>query len=33
MSRKVAAQDKQDDPLLLDRQVCFPVYAATNLLN
>ncbi|WP_073976366.1 MarR family winged helix-turn-helix transcriptional regulator, partial [Erythrobacter donghaensis] len=22
-----------DDPLLLDRQVCFPLYAATNLLN
>lgn len=21
------------DPLLLDRQVCFPLYAATNLLN
>jgi DNA-binding MarR family transcriptional regulator len=33
MIRKVAAQDKQDDPLLLDRQVCFPLYAATNLLN
>lgn len=23
----------EDDPLLLDRQVCFPLYAATNLLN
>lgn len=22
-----------DDPLLLDRQVCFPLYAANNLLN
>lgn len=22
-----------DDPLLLDRQVCFPLYAATNLLT
>ncbi|WP_085808896.1 MarR family winged helix-turn-helix transcriptional regulator [Sphingomonas sp. TZW2008] len=22
-----------DDPLLLDRQVCFPLYAASNLLN
>ena len=22
-----------DDPLLLDRQGCFPLYAATNLLN
>lgn len=22
-----------DDPLLLDRQVCFPLYAATNLIN
>ena len=29
MSRKVAAQDKQDDPLLLDRHVCFPLYAAS----
>lgn len=29
MSDAVAA----DDPLLLDRQVCFPLYAATNLLN
>ncbi len=33
MSRKVAAPDVQEDPLLLDRQVCFPLYAATNLLN
>lgn len=23
----------EDDPLLLDRQVCFPLYAASNLLN
>jgi DNA-binding MarR family transcriptional regulator len=28
----VAATDG-DDPLLLDRQVCFPLYAATNLLT
>jgi DNA-binding MarR family transcriptional regulator len=33
MTRKVAAQNRQEDPLLLDRQVCFPLYAATNLLN
>lgn len=31
MTAKVAAPG--DDPLLLDRQVCFPLYAATNLLN
>lgn len=31
MTGKVAASG--DDPLLLDRQVCFPLYAATNLLN
>jgi DNA-binding MarR family transcriptional regulator len=31
MIGKVAAPG--DDPLLLDRQVCFPLYAATNLLN
>jgi DNA-binding MarR family transcriptional regulator len=31
MTSKVAAPG--DDPLLLDRQVCFPLYAATNLLN
>ena len=31
MTGKVAAPG--DDPLLLDRQVCFPLYAATNLLN
>lgn len=31
MTDKVAAPG--DDPLLLDRQVCFPLYAATNLLN
>jgi DNA-binding MarR family transcriptional regulator len=29
----VAALSDSDDPLLLDRQVCFPLYAATNLLN
>jgi MarR family transcriptional regulator, organic hydroperoxide resistance regulator len=29
----VAAGSEHDDPLLLDRQVCFPLYAATNLLN
>ncbi|MCB2089401.1 MAG: MarR family transcriptional regulator [Sphingomonadaceae bacterium] len=33
MSRTVASQDGQDDPLSLDRQVCFPLYAANNLLN
>lgn len=33
MSRPVAAQEKDEDPLLLDRQVCFPLYAATNLIN
>ena len=33
MSRTVAARDIEEDPLLLDRQVCFPLYAATNLLN
>lgn len=31
MSGSVAASS--DDPLLLDRQVCFPLYAATNLLG
>lgn len=31
MTGRVAAPG--DDPLLLDRQVCFPLYAATNLLN
>jgi len=31
MTGKAAAPG--DDPLLLDRQVCFPLYAATNLLN
>lgn len=31
MTGKVAALG--DDPLLLDRQLCFPLYAATNLLN
>jgi DNA-binding MarR family transcriptional regulator len=33
MSRKVAANGDEDDPLSLDRQVCFPLYAATNLLT
>ncbi|MDX3910177.1 MAG: MarR family transcriptional regulator [Sphingobium sp.] len=33
MSKVVATQTGDDDPLLLDRQVCFPLYAATNLLN
>jgi DNA-binding MarR family transcriptional regulator len=33
MTDKVAASEESDDPLLLDRQVCFPLYAATNLLN
>jgi len=28
-----ATQNDVDDPLLLDRQVCFPLYAATNLLT
>lgn len=28
-----ATGEIEDDPLLLDRQVCFPLYAATNLLN
>lgn len=32
MSDPVAAGD-EDDPLRLDRQVCFPLYAATNLIN
>jgi MarR family transcriptional regulator, organic hydroperoxide resistance regulator len=32
MSGKVVALDKTEE-LLLDRQVCFPLYAATNLLN
>ena len=32
MSGSVVA-DGAEDPLLLDRQVCFPLYAATNLLN
>jgi DNA-binding MarR family transcriptional regulator len=31
MSEGVAAT--ADDPLRLDRQVCFPLYAATNLIN
>lgn len=28
-----SASGASDDPLLLDRQVCFPLYAATNLLT
>ena len=32
MTDAVAAA-AQDDPLRLDRQVCFPLYAATNLIN
>ncbi|PKB14636.1 DNA-binding MarR family transcriptional regulator [Novosphingobium kunmingense] len=32
MSDPVAA-GADNDPLLLDRQVCFPLYAATNLLT
>lgn len=28
-----ASGNASDDPLLLDRQVCFPLYAATNLLT
>lgn len=33
MSEPGGRQTERDDPLLLDRQVCFPLYAATNLLN
>jgi DNA-binding MarR family transcriptional regulator len=33
MSGAVTAQPREDDPLSLDRQVCFSLYAATNLLN
>jgi DNA-binding MarR family transcriptional regulator len=33
MSFAVAAFEHGEDPLLLDRQVCFPLYAASNLLN
>lgn len=39
MTDKVAATNEtsastdSDDPLLLDRQVCFPLYAATNLIT
>ncbi|MFZ5707865.1 MAG: MarR family winged helix-turn-helix transcriptional regulator [Pseudomonadota bacterium] len=33
MNDRVAVLDGEGDPLLLDRQVCFPLYAATNLLN
>lgn len=33
MKSGVAAHENEGDPLLLDRQVCFPLYAASNLLN
>ena len=33
MSRRAAAHRNDEDPLSLDRQVCFPLYAATNLLT
>lgn len=33
MNEIVAVPVDKEDPLLLDRQVCFPLYAATNLLN
>lgn len=33
MSGSVAADGAGHDPLLLDRQVCFPLYAATNLIT
>jgi DNA-binding MarR family transcriptional regulator len=33
MSKLVAANDQDHDPLHLDRQVCFPLYAATNLIT
>lgn len=33
MTDPVAAPGSANDPLLLDRQVCFPLYAATNLVN
>lgn len=32
-SRKSAIRGAGNDPLLLDRQVCFPLYAASNLLT
>jgi DNA-binding MarR family transcriptional regulator len=32
-SKKSATTKAEDDPLLLDRQVCFPLYAASNLLT
>jgi DNA-binding MarR family transcriptional regulator len=31
--KKSASATRNDDPLLLDRQVCFPLYAASNLLT
>ncbi|WP_448663311.1 MarR family winged helix-turn-helix transcriptional regulator [Sphingomonas sp. CJ20] len=30
---EAALPHEQDDPLRLDRQICFPLYAATNLLT
>lgn len=33
MSALVAASSGDEDPLRLDRQVCFPLYAATNLIG
>ncbi len=33
MARKPHPVTHADDPLRLDRQVCFPLYAATNLLQ
>lgn len=33
MSGEVTARSEGENPLLLDMQVCFPLYAATNLLN
>lgn len=33
MTKVEAAHKADEDPLLLDRQVCFPLYAASNLLN
>lgn len=33
MSRPAAPGGDHDDPLLLDRQVCFPLYAASNLIT
>lgn len=33
MNKTMAVTEDKNDLLLLDRQVCFPLYAATNLLN